>query len=164
MCYLLVTDVEINQLTIRISLKLFVKPISKMFWSIKSIHDNLFFLESIGSEDEKTPKADKSSYTASSNSPDNDQTNGKTPTQSYEETGEFTAGTATHSQGRPSQAESGGQTPTQGRIEELATDPEITKASHMDIGGNKTGSITKSEDFTNSVVPSFRTRKRFVQD
>lgn len=43
MCYLLVTDVEINQLTIRISLKLFVKPISKMFWSIKSIHDNLFF-------------------------------------------------------------------------------------------------------------------------
>lgn len=43
MCYLLVIDVEINQLTIRISLKLFVKPISKMFWSIKSIHDNLFF-------------------------------------------------------------------------------------------------------------------------
>lgn len=43
MCYQLVTDVEINQLTIRISLKLFVKPISKMFWSIKSIHDNLFF-------------------------------------------------------------------------------------------------------------------------
>lgn len=43
MCYLLVTDVEINQLTIHISLKLFVKPISKMFWSIKSIHDNLFF-------------------------------------------------------------------------------------------------------------------------
>ncbi|XP_052686658.1 centromere protein C-like [Crassostrea angulata] len=116
--------------------------------------------ESLGSEDEKTPKADKSSYTASSNSPDNDQINGKTPTQSYEETGEFTAGTATHSQGSPSQAESGGQTPTQGRIEEHATDPEITKASHMDIGGNKTGSITKSEDFTNSVVPSFRTRKR----
>uniref|UniRef100_A0A8W8NHR5 Mif2/CENP-C cupin domain-containing protein n=1 Tax=Magallana gigas TaxID=29159 RepID=A0A8W8NHR5_MAGGI len=116
--------------------------------------------ESIGSEDEKTPKADKSSYTASSNSPDNDQTNEKTPTQSYEETGEFTAGTATHSQGSPSQAGSGGQTPTQGRIEGHATDPEITKASHMDIGGNKTGSITKSEDFTNSVVPSFRTRKR----
>ncbi|XP_061182330.1 ankyrin repeat domain-containing protein 36A-like [Saccostrea echinata] len=50
--------------------------------------------------------------------------------------------------------------PTENRIEAPTTVQEITKASHMDIGGNKTGSITKSEDLTNSVVPSFRTRKR----
>lgn len=133
-----------------------------MFWSINQYMINYFFLESLGSEDEKTPKADKSSYTASSNCPDNaDQTNEKTPTQSYEETGEFTTGTATHSQGSPSQAGSGGQTSTQRKMGGHATDSEITKASHMDIGGNKTGSITKSEDFSNSVVPSFRTRKRY---
>ncbi|XP_062578493.1 centromere protein C-like [Saccostrea cucullata] len=50
--------------------------------------------------------------------------------------------------------------PTQDGIEASITVQEITKASHMDIGGNKTGSITKSENLTNSVVPSFRTRKR----
>ena len=139
----------------------------------------LDFLDSDVSEEEKTPQVDRSSTAVSNAQEKNGLSIDKTETRTQEETSVFTDQSQSqekHSQleGNPSSinnyqsiAQSEEESSSQNGVEDTTpdqevTNPEVTKVSHMDIGGNKTGSITKSEDFSNSVVPSFRTRKRYT--
>ena len=138
------------------------------------------FLDSDVSEEEKTPQVDRSSTAVSNAQEKNGVSIDKTETRTQEETSVFTDQSQSQSQENHSQleenpssinnyqsiAQSEEESSSQNGVEDPTADqevtnPEVTKVSHMDIGGNKTGSITKSEDFSNSVVPSFRTRKRY---